>query len=69
MDNILLMKSIGELIGSFMLSFAVFMAVYTTKQESFGLDTKLKKRSFLAVVLALAVTMSITIAFAIGRSG
>ena len=50
---------VGEMMGSFILTFAVLAIIYVSKQKSMGLDTNFKKRMFLGLTVPSSVFMAL----------
>ena len=64
-----LFSEVGEMMGSFVLTFAALIAIYLTKVEKYGIDTNLKKRIFLGVIIGLGVVLGLVTAVGFGGHG
>ncbi|MCR8613074.1 MAG: hypothetical protein NC236_01170 [Mycoplasma sp.] len=58
--------AISEMIGSFILSFGVFMLIFASKSKALGLDSKLKVKGLMAVGIMALVVIGITTAVGLG---
>ena len=64
-----LFSEVGEMVGSFVLTFAALIAIYLTRVEKYGIDTNLKKRVFLGVIIGLGVVLGLVTAVGFGGFG
>ncbi|MCK5945689.1 MAG: aquaporin [Mycoplasmataceae bacterium] len=60
---------IGEMMGSFVLTFAALLAIFLVKSKKYGIDTNLKKRMFLALSISSAVVLGVVTAIGFGGHG
>ncbi len=60
---------VGEMIGSFILVFAIMLSILIVKRKSFGIDTTFKKRLFLGTTVALSVILAATATLGFGGHG
>lgn len=60
---------VGEMMGSFLLTFAVLGIIYVSKQKSLGLDSNFKKRIFLGLTVPAAVLMALVASKGFGAHG
>ena len=59
----------GEMIGTFILTITILFAVLISNNESFGLNTKWKKKFFQATVISSSVVVGIVTAHMFGGTG
>ena len=64
-----LWHEIGEMVGSFVLSFTALIAIYLAKSKKYGIDTNLKKRMFLALTISFGVVLGVLTAIGFGGHG